>query len=130
VNQHTGSNIRKILEAMNASGMFGPLKEWSLDMLSEKKRAAINETLLRAALSQWKANPPPNEEEFCFNLRGETCRATVHDSFSDGTELSIRVWIGERNSHDLLASGHYASRYDRISASEPKGKQALAQKFI
>jgi homoserine acetyltransferase len=36
VNQHTGVHMRKILEAMNASGMFGPIKESSLEMLSPK----------------------------------------------------------------------------------------------
>src|SRR3546814_9022491 len=43
VNQHTGVHMRKILEAMNASGMFGPIKESSLEMLSQKKRDAISE---------------------------------------------------------------------------------------
>lgn len=35
VNQFTGGHMRKILEALNNSGMFGPVKEWSLEMLSK-----------------------------------------------------------------------------------------------
>src|SRR3546814_9233054 len=53
VNQHTGVHMRKILEAMNASGMFGPIKESSLEMLSQKKRDAISETLIRTAVANW-----------------------------------------------------------------------------
>src|SRR3546814_17303431 len=53
VNQHTGVHMRKILEAMHASGMFGPIKEASLEMLSQKKRDAISETLIRTAVANW-----------------------------------------------------------------------------
>ena len=61
VNQHTGNHMRKILEAMNASGMFGPVRESSLDMLSHKKRDAISETLIRTALAEWeKENVNPS----------------------------------------------------------------------
>ena len=53
VNQYTGGHMRKILEALNNSGVYGPV-EWSLDMLSKKKRELIGENLLRAALKQYE----------------------------------------------------------------------------
>src|SRR3546814_19244000 len=68
VNQHTGVYMRKILEAMNASVMFGPIKESSLEMLSQKKRDAISETLIRTAVANWDGE----NSSFDFELRGET----------------------------------------------------------
>ncbi|MCB4456875.1 hypothetical protein [Leisingera sp. McT4-56] len=130
VNQYTGSHMRKILEAMNDSGMFGPIKEWSLDMLSGKKRETIASTLIRAALKESKKLGLEDEEEFSFELRGETCRATVRDTWSDGTEYSVRVWIGQDNVDDLSVSGLFNTKDDRVSASDPNGKLALAKKFL
>ena len=130
VNQHTGSHMRKILEAMNDSGMFGPIKESSLDMLSEKKREAISDTLIRAALEKRKQDGVVDQVEFDFELHGETCNATVRDTWIDGTELSVRVWIGHKNNYDLTVSGFYMPKDDEVSATEPVGKQALAKKFV
>lgn len=77
VDQHAGIHMREILEAMNASGMFGPVLESSLDMLSPKKRDAIARTLLRAAINTW----------------------------DDGMELSIRIEIGKYDLY--VAGFHY-----------------------
>src|SRR3546814_11682603 len=67
VNQHTGVHMRKILEAMNASGMFGPIKESSLDILSPKKRNAVCENLIRTAVKVWHREA----KTFEFEMRGE-----------------------------------------------------------
>src|SRR3546814_20682300 len=87
VNQHTGVHMRKILEAMNASGMFGPIKESSLEMLSQKKRDAISETLIRTAVANWDGE----NSSFDFELRGETCTASVRDPWNDKPGLPVRV---------------------------------------
>lgn len=123
VNQHTGAHMRKILEALNNSGMFGPIKESSLDMLPQKKRNKISETLIRTAVTNWDKR----SEKFEFELRGETCLAEVRDTWNDGEELSIRVNIGK---YDLYASGFYYEKGDRITHIDPTGKQAMAKKFI
>lgn len=123
VNQHTGVHMRKILEALNNSGMFGPIKESSLDMLSQKKRDTINETLLRTAVENWDKS----SEKFEFELRDEICKAAVRDTWDDGEELSIRVEIGK---YDLYASGFYYAKDDRITYVDPRGKKALAEKFL
>lgn len=122
VNQHTGGSMRKILEALNASGMFGPIKESSLEMLSEKKRKTISETLIRAAVTNWDGRC----DEFEFELRGEICKASVQDTWGDGEELSVSVQIGKS---DLRASSFYYAKRDHIDPSDPKGKRALAEKF-
>ncbi|GIU24710.1 hypothetical protein L2719_06955 [Shewanella schlegeliana] len=98
VNQHTGGHMRKILEALNNSGMYGPIREWSLEMLSEKKRKAISETLIRTAINCWEKSC----NNFEFELRGETCKAEIRDTWNDGDELSVRVMIGD---YDLCVSG-------------------------
>jgi hypothetical protein len=123
VNQHAGAHIRKILEAMNNSGVFGPIMESSLEMLSEKKRQTISETLVRTAVRNWNKS----DEQFEFELRGETCQAEVRDTFNDGEELSVRVTIGE---DDLYANGFYYAKGDRAQVLDPKGKKALAEKFL
>lgn len=123
VNQQAGTHMRKILEAMNDSGMFGPIKEMSLDMLSKKKRDAINETLIRTAITGWDGE----SETFEFELRGETCQVAIRDTWDDGTELSVRVQIGK---YDLYVSGFYYPKEKRITHTEPKGKRELAEKFI
>lgn len=121
VNQHTGVHMRKILDALNNSGMYGPVKEESLDMLSQKKRDAINETLIRTAVSIWDKT----SEKFTFELRGETCKAAIRDTWNDGTELSIRVEVGDG---DVSVSGF--AEGNRITFLEPRGKRAVAEKFV
>lgn len=123
VNQHTGVHMRKILEALNNSGMFGPIKESSLDMLSQKKRGKISENLIRTTVSNWDKR----SEKFEFELRGETCEAEVRDTWNDGEELSIRINVGN---FDLYVSGFYYEKNDRITHNDPTGKKALAEKFL
>jgi hypothetical protein len=123
VNQHAGGHMRKILDALNDSGMFGPLKEHSLEMLSQKKRDKISETLLRTAVTNWNKY----DEEFEFELRGEICKAALRDTWGDGLELSIRVEVGD---YDLYASGFYYAEGDRITHCDPIGKRAIAEKFL
>jgi len=123
VNQHTGVHMRKILEALNNSGMCGPILESSLEMLSKKKRDTINETLIRTAVTNWDKR----STKFEFELRGEICKAAIRDTWDDGHELSIRVEIGK---HDLGVSGFYYAEGDRITYVDPLGKRALAEKFL
>jgi hypothetical protein len=123
VNQNTGGHMRKILEALNNSGLYGPIKESSLEMYSEKRRKLISETLIRSAISCWEK---PNNS-FEFELRGEVCKAEIKDTWEDGYELSIRVMIGD---FDLYTSGFYYPEKDLLQPSEPKGRQALAKKFL
>lgn len=123
VNQHTGAHMRKILEALNNSGMFGPIKESSLDMLSQKKRDKISETLIRTAVTNWDKQ----RKKFKFELRGETCDVEIRDTWDDGHELSISVKIGK---FDLSVRGFYYAEGDRITHTDPTGKRALAEKFL
>jgi hypothetical protein len=123
VNQFTGGHIRKILDAFNASGMYGPIKEWNLEMFSQKKREKISETLLKAALANYKKQ----DGEFEFELHGETCKSQVRDTWGDGTEFAIRVDIGN---YDLSVTGYYYPEKDNLEASDPKGKKAIAEKFL
>jgi hypothetical protein len=123
VNQHTGVHLRKILEALNESGVFGPLKESSLDMLSPKKRKQISENLIRAALNSWDKS----ERDIEFEFRGEICKASLQDTWGDGEEISVRVEIGK---FDLLTSGHYEPKTNSLTHSDPTGKRKLAEKFL
>jgi len=123
VNQHAGLHMRKILEAMNASGMFGPILESSLDMMSPKKRDAIAQTLLRTAIDTWDRE----SASFEFELRGETCKAGIRDTWDDGMELSIRVEIGQ---HDLYVSGFHYQKSNKITHSAPSGRRDIAEKFL
>lgn len=124
VNQHTGGHMRKILEALNNSGMYGPIKESSLEMFSEKRRKTISETLIRAAINSRNNT----DNEFEFELRGEVCRAEIRDTWNDGCELSIRVMIGD---FDLHTTGFYYPEKDLLEPSiRPTGKRALAEKFL
>ena len=123
VNQHTGGHMRKILEALNNSGMYGPVKEWSLEMLSQKKRKTISETLIQSAVKCWDKG----KDSFTFELRGETCKAEVNDTWGDGYELSVSVVIGD---YDLHARGFYYPKEDKLEVSDPTGKRKLAEKFL
>lgn len=129
VNDFTGRHMRKILETLNDSGMFGPIKEVSLDMLSERKRSAIARTLIRAGLDA--ATPlgrvTDESREFNFELRGETCNVRIRDTWGDGTEYSVRVSIG---GFDLSVSGFYYPKGDKLEHTEPTGKRKLAEKFV
>lgn len=122
VNQYTGGHMRKILEALNNSGLYGPIRELSLDMLTEKKKKKISETLIRAALQVWDKTTA----SFQFELHGETCKAEVNDTWKDGEELYVRVIIGD---FELYTSGYYYPNKSILQAGEPKGKKSLADKF-
>ncbi|MDK2594433.1 hypothetical protein [Pseudoalteromonas obscura] len=123
VNQHTGGHMRKILETLNNSGMYGPIKEWSLEMFSQKRRNTISETLIKAAISSWDGDAEP----FTFELRDELCKAHIRDTFDDGHELRINVTIGK---DDLCVSGWYYTESKQLQVDEPHGKRALAEKFL
>lgn len=123
VNQNTGLHMRRIHEAMNAGGMFGPVKEWSLDMLSKKKRDAVSRTLIEAAATRWDGA----SDKFEFEMHGETCKASVRDTWGDGEELSISVEIGD---HDLYVSGFHHPRSNRTTFIDPVGRRDLADKFL
>lgn len=126
VNQHTGSHMRKILEALNNSGMYGPIKEWSLDMLSKKKRDSIAQNLVLAAIANYRNA----KERFGFELCGEACKAEVRDTWGDGTELHIVVEIGEARCPDLRVTGFYYPKSEVLETSSPKGKRSVAEKFL
>jgi hypothetical protein len=123
VNQHSGLHIRKILDAMNASGMFGPVLEYSLDMLSAKKRDAIARTLIRTAIGAWDRTSP----SFEFELRGEICKAVIRDTWDDGMELSIRVEIGKQ---DLFVTGWHYPEDGKVTHTDPTGRRDIAEKFL
>jgi hypothetical protein len=129
VNDYTGRHMRKILETLNDSGMFGPVKEVSLDMLPERKRSTIGQTLMRAALEAAAplTNVSDEAREFTFELRGETCKVRIRDTWGDGTEYSMRVSIGDL---DLTVSGFYYPKGDRLEHTDPTGKRKLAEKFF
>lgn len=128
MNDFTGRQMRKILETLNESGIFGPIKEVSLDMLSERKRDAIGRTLLQAALDA--AAPlselPGEPSELEFELRGEVCNARIHDTWGDGKEYSLKVSIGQS---DLEVSGFFYPSNNKLEHTDPTGKRKLAEKF-
>ncbi|HAS3077707.1 TPA: hypothetical protein I6Y78_003996 [Vibrio parahaemolyticus] len=126
VNQYTGGHMRKILDALNNSGMYGPIKEWSLDMLSKKKRDKIGQTLIRTAIKNYQ----PNNEQFEFELHGEICKAKIIDTSNDGSELSVNVQIGDESDMDLSVTGFCYPEKNLIEAFDPKGKRAIAEKFL
>ncbi len=126
VNQYTGGHMRKILDALNNSGMYGPIKEWSLDMLSKKKRDKIGQTLIRTAVKNYQSS----NEQFEFELHGEICKATIRDTWDDGTELSVKVQIGDIGDTDLSVTGFYYPEQNLLESSDPKGKRAIAEKFL
>ncbi len=122
VNQYTGGHMRKILEALNNSGMYGPVKEWSLDMLSKKKRELIGETLLRTALKKYEKG----SEKFTFELNGERCKASVRDTWDDGYELSVNVMIG---ASELVVSG-FITRSRIFSVIRSKGQTSAGREVL
>lgn len=121
--------MRKILETLNDSGMFGPIKEMSLDMLSERKRDGIGRTLMQAALNAAAPlhNVTDNAQDFTFELRGETCNGRIRDTWGDGMEYSVQVGIGE---YDLSVRGFYYPKDGKLEHTDPTGKRQLAEKFV
>lgn len=129
VNDHTGRHMRKILETLNDSGIFGPIKEVSLDMLSERKRDGIGRTLMQAALDAAAPLHRVTDEarNFTFELRGEACKGRIRDTWGDGMEYSIEVSISE---FDLNVRGFYYPKDGKLEHTDPTGKRKLAEKFI
>ncbi len=123
VNQHAGLHMRKILDAMNASGIFGPVFKSSLDMLSLEKRDAIARVLIRTAIDAWDRKKPA----FQFERRGLTCKAAIRDTWDDGTESSVRVVIGK---HDLPLTGFHCPKDDRIARTDPTGRRNIAERIL
>lgn len=74
-------------------------------------------------LYDWKNNT----EEFEFELRGETCKAAIHDTWNDGHELSVRLTIED---DDLVATGFYYAEKDLLQVIDLNSKRHLAQKFL
>lgn len=122
VNQHVGSHMRKILDVLNESGVFGPILESSLDMLSKTKRDRIGQTLMEAAVNSWDGASKSTE----FELRGEACVARIRDTFDDGDELSIRVSVADSS---LFVSGFYYPKSGRLEFRDPTGRRKVAEKF-
>ncbi|MBD1574835.1 hypothetical protein HC725_16425 [Vibrio sp. S17_S38] len=123
VNQYTGGHMRKILEALNNSGMYGEILERSLEMLSKQKRNKICDTLMRAALKEFDKKT----QIFEFELHGEICQARIIDTWNDGSELSIKIDINE---NDLNVNGFYYQENDRLEYTDPRGKKKIAEKFL
>jgi hypothetical protein len=92
-------------------------------MLSQKKRNAISETLIRTAVNNWDKT----SDAFTFEMRGETCKASLRDTWDDNLELSVRVEIGR---YDLHVSGFYYPSENKITHLDPRGKRELAEKFL
>jgi hypothetical protein len=67
------------------------------------------------------------DEKFEFELRGETCKAEVRDTWADGDEFSVSVKIGD---FDLFVQGFVYPKQNRITHLEPRGRRALAEKFL
>lgn len=122
VNQHTGIHMRKILETLNNSGIFGPLWESNLDMIPKSQRDLIAKNLIWAAIKSWS----DNKGEFNFHFRDEICWARISDAFGDGAEYNIKVIVGD---NELSVNGFYDVKKEKISWTEPVGKQKLAKKF-
>lgn len=51
----------------------------------------------------------------------------MRDTWNDGHELFIQVVIGKS---DLVVSGFYYPESDTLESSDPKGKRAIAEKFL
>ncbi|UMM06895.1 hypothetical protein MKR81_27970 (plasmid) [Vibrio campbellii] len=130
VSPHTGGNMKKILEALNQSGVYGPIKESSLEMISAKKREKISNNLISTAIKNYQPKDQAEVSEFSFELRGEKCKARVRDTWQDGEELSVRVQIGEINDCSLLVQGYFYPQKNIIQSLEPTGKRMIAEKFV
>src|SRR3546814_17008623 len=115
--------MRKILEAMNASGMFGPIKESSLEMLSQKKRAAISETLIRTAVANWDGE----HSSFDVELRGETCQASLRDTWNGKHALTVGVETGR---FDLYVNCFSYPEQRRTTPLDPHGKTQWVETYL
>lgn len=121
VSATTGSHIKKILTAMNNSGIYGPPKDWYLEKLSEKQKHKIATTIIRAAIEKQQTS------YFEFELNGEICKTNVNDTFSDGSEFYFTIEIGD---YALWTSAFYYPQKNLLQICDIRGKQALANKFL
>ena len=124
VRQSTGGVFKKLLDTLNPSGIYGPIRELSLDMLSKTKLKSIENNLLNAALNNYDLE----KEKFDFRLKDEICHVELQDF---GHEIYIRVLIGTPNDIGLRVSGycHPGNKGFQIS-SNVVGKKSIAEKFI
>ncbi|WIY24537.1 hypothetical protein [Parasedimentitalea psychrophila] len=133
VNQNTGGHIRKTLEAANDSGMFGPVREWSLDMLSERKQDQIRNTMFEAAI---KASGGKSGT-FKFQLVGQSCQAKIRDVDGDGSFITVAVSMNRVDrpdgsfQTDLMVDGVYKpENHEYPSSGTPLGKLAFAKMVL
>lgn len=127
VNQVTGGNFKKLLDTLNSSGVYGPIRESSLDMLSKRKQHEIAINILHAAMK----NYDHENGVFEFNSQNEVCHVVITDTWSDGYELSIRVRIGDADNAGLNVKGYYYPNTKTYEVSgNIIGKQSIAEKFL
>jgi hypothetical protein len=120
VNQTTGGHLRKSLEVLNDSGMFGPIYEYSLDMMPERQRDKIGQILVRTAIKVSGCTAG----EFEFQLAGQSCVAKIKDTWDDGHEFMMNVKVGE---NDLNITGFHYPETNKFQSTEPTGKQKVAK---
>jgi hypothetical protein len=123
VSEYTGIHMKKIIEAMNYSGMYGPIKEESLEMFSADERKSISETLVIAAYNAWSGL----EGHFNFMFRGEYCHAEIRELDESIDDFSISVRIANSA---LKAAGRYYQDTETWVVGEPTGQRKLAEKFL
>ena len=121
--EYTGIRMKNIIEAMNYSGMYGPIKEESLEMFSADERKSISETLVIAAYNAWSGL----EGHFNFMFRGEYCHAEIRELDESIDDFSITVRIANSA---LKAAGRYYQDTETWVVGEPIGQQKLAEKFL
>jgi hypothetical protein len=81
-----------------------------------------SETLIRTAV----ANRDGESASFDFELRGETCKASLGDTWNDNHEISVRLEIGR---FDFYVTGLYYPEDRRITHADHRGKREWAEKF-
>jgi hypothetical protein len=120
VNQTTGGHLRKSMEVLNDSGMFGPIYEYSLGMMPERQRDKIGQILVRTAIKVSGCTAG----EFEFQLAGQSCVAKIKDTWDDGDEFMMKVKVGE---NDLNVTGFHYPSTNKFQSTEPTGKQKVAK---
>ncbi len=124
VNQSTGGLFKKIHDNLNASGIYGPIRELSLDMLSKTKLKRIENNLLNAALNHYDKE----NGKFTFWLQDEECHVELQDHVND---IYIRVLIGTLDDIGLRVSGYcYPGKKGFEVTGNVVGKKSIAEKFI
>ena len=125
VNSHSGKQMRKILDTLNASGIYGPIREESLDMIPHFEQLAICERIVLAAIKEYEQIGL--DKAFEFEMRGETCEAIVTGEFDCNEQLTVSVKIGD---HDMRLTALYYVEDRTYELCTLTGKQLIAEKFI